>query len=421
MEDRWFHKKWQQLGHVGAPGYLEDFDGPRSSLKPLETRSLYLPGLEVSQGQLEMWLEIIPLAQARFNKVTELFGPPKKKFELRIVCWKAEGVPRKCGHDLYTTFKMSLPGGNVKQSTDIHFACKDSKPSWNYRIVIPLELPLKDPLQGRLTVQLWDFDVVTSNDIVAERHIDLYQWLLMAYHTEKVVLPFKVMNRAKAEQEAGGSLLDSADAQQECDEDLRDVDPDDIEYGSRAPLLSDERNYGSNSGGGFRMQGASTGAGESNNPLIGTSTVNHGDDESDDDINDAKVAAQDALDGMLGLMGMGPIAEDATWLKMSYYNQKKKKLRHRGQLALSISIVPEADAASMPAGKGRSEPNTNPYLPPPVGRMTFSFNPFAMIFLLVPHEILCCICCSITTLVLAAVLLYGGSYYVTFQTWLDHV
>jgi hypothetical protein len=357
-----------------------------------------------------MWLEIIPSAQARVHDVTEIFGPPRKKFELRITCWKAEGVPRKCGHDLYTTFKMALPGGTVKQSTDIHFACKDGKPSWNYRIIIPLELPLKDPLQGRLTVQMWDFDVLTSNDIVAERHIDLYQWLLMAYHSEREVQPFKVMNRAKAEMEAAGngSLLDSAQGQDT--EQLEDHE-NDLENGSLAPLLSGSRNYGS-SGLGL---GNDTPTAKSNPLLDGEDG-----DESEDE-NDPKVAAQDALDGLLGLVGLGPIAEDATWLKMSYYNQKKKKLRYRGKLAMSIAIVPEADASSRPAGKGRSEPNSNPYLPPPVGRMTFSLNPFSMIMLLVPWEVLCCICCCITTLIAAAVLLYGGSYYVTFQTWLDHV
>lgn len=48
--------------------------------------------------------------------------------------------------------------------------------------MIPLTLPLKDPLQARLGVQLWDYDILTANDLVAERSLDLYPWLLMAYH-----------------------------------------------------------------------------------------------------------------------------------------------------------------------------------------------------------------------------------------------
>ena len=32
-----------------------------------------------------------------------------------------------------------------------------------------------------------------------------------------------------------------------------------------------------------------------------------------------------------------------------------------------------------PAGQGRSSPNATPYLPPPVGRIHWSWNPIAMI------------------------------------------
>ncbi len=42
-----------------------------------------------------------------------------------------------------------------------------------------------------------------------------------------------------------------------------------------------------------------------------------------------------------------------------------------GSLLLSIELLPKDLAESVPVGTGRSEPNLNPYLPPPTGRMTF--------------------------------------------------
>ena len=36
-------------------------------------------------------------------------------------------------------------------------------------------------------------------------------------------------------------------------------------------------------------------------------------------------------------------------------------------------------AKSNPVGKGRTEPNHSPYLPPPTGRISWSLNPFKMI------------------------------------------
>ena len=41
--------------------------------------------------------------------------------------------------------------------------------------------------------------------------------------------------------------------------------------------------------------------------------------------------------------------------------------------------MPEWYAELHPVGKGRDEPNMNPYLPPPVGRIKFSLNPFTML------------------------------------------
>ena len=48
-----------------------------------------------------------------------------------------------------------------------------------------------------------------------------------------------------------------------------------------------------------------------------------------------------------------------------------------GWVQVSLELVPEALAAVAAAGSGRSEPNAYPRLPPPVGRLQLSLNPFA--------------------------------------------
>lgn len=40
----------------------------------------------------------------------------------------------------------------------------------------------------------------------------------------------------------------------------------------------------------------------------------------------------------------------------------------QGDILISIEVVTSEEAASRPAGKGRSDPNQNPTLPPPTGR-----------------------------------------------------
>jgi len=49
-----------------------------------------------------------------------------------------------------------------------------------------------------------------------------------------------------------------------------------------------------------------------------------------------------------------------------------------GSVAYSVQIWPKDKANVMQAGQGRGDPNQDPYLPPPTGRLKFSWNPFAM-------------------------------------------
>lgn len=80
-----------------------------------------------------------------------------------------------------------------------------------------------------------------------------------------------------------------------------------------------------------------------------------------------------------------------------------------GKVFIQFELLPQALAHERVCGHGQAEPNRFPELPGPVGRMKFSFNPFAMLSALVGPEAmqkicmpfgLCCACA-----VLAAMLL----------------
>ena len=74
-----------------------------------------------------------------------------------------------------------------------------------------------------------------------------------------------------------------------------------------------------------------------------------------------------------------------------------RKGEDSGWVQLSLELVPKASATAMPAGNGRSEPNDNPRLPEPVGRIEFSLNPFKNCMTLLGPELCaklgCCFCC----------------------------
>jgi hypothetical protein len=47
-----------------------------------------------------------------------------------------------------------------------------------------------------------------------------------------------------------------------------------------------------------------------------------------------------------------------------------------GDVLVTVEVIPKELVDALPVGKGRNAPNQYPYLPPPVGRMRFSLNPF---------------------------------------------
>lgn len=99
-------------------------------------------------------------------------------------------------------------------------------------------------------------------------------------------------------------------------------------------------------------------------------------------------------------MGYGPDPPNSAWCKMKLHGEDA------GEVLLSVELLPKAMADSLTAGLGRQEPNENPTLPPPVGRLdiTKMGNPMYLIQSLVGKTLVAefaCVCCCIAVIVLA--------------------
>lgn len=64
-------------------------------------------------------------------------------------------------------------------------------------------------------------------------------------------------------------------------------------------------------------------------------------------------------------------------MHVTTYNQGE--FVQQGSVLVRFDIVEMSRAKNNPVGKGRTEPNHSPYLPPPTGRISWSLNPFKMI------------------------------------------
>ena len=112
-----------------------------------------------------LWVDILTHQEALKTPAIKISGPEKKKFEIRIVCWRSLDVPalENGVSDMFVSFFME---GGRKQSTDTHWRCKSGKGSWNWRVKIPVELPMKTRELGRLRVQMWERNIIRSNQII---------------------------------------------------------------------------------------------------------------------------------------------------------------------------------------------------------------------------------------------------------------
>jgi hypothetical protein len=99
--------------------------------------------------------------------------------------------------------------------------------------------------------------------------------------------------------------------------------------------------------------------------------------------------------------------EDSFYIPCRMMNDKNE-MEDGGKVRVSITIMPKDMADLNKVGDARSEPNHSPFCPPPVGRISFSLNPFKMLSQLVGPAVLrklycmCClaICCALFIMML---------------------
>lgn len=68
---------------------------------------------------------------------------------------------------------------------------------------------------------------------------------------------------------------------------------------------------------------------------------------------------------------------ESFWLPMQQKNDQGV-MEDNGRVRIRIDITTMEYAESNKIGSGRDEPNTEPYLPPPIGRLHFTLNPWEM-------------------------------------------
>lgn len=115
------------------------------------------------------------------------------------------------------------------------------------------------------------------------------------------------------------------------------------------------------------------------------------------------------------------VDENTFNLVCEYYGEEGGK--QEVKLRLDLRLYPGEDALSNPVGEARNDTNMEPYLPPPVGRISFSLNPFKMLSQLMGPGLwmkikagLCMACCI--ALCIASIPMVASNLQSQFIMWL---
>jgi len=118
-------------------------------------------------------------------------GLSSHRFEMRLVIWKTRDVVAMDTvtnqNDLFVRCWME-GDDKAKQQTDCHYRCKHGKGSFNWRMKFKLELPQKFPY---LHVQIWDRDIFSYNDCIAEAVLDMSAAFKRAFKLKKGFVMFQ--------------------------------------------------------------------------------------------------------------------------------------------------------------------------------------------------------------------------------------
>ena len=154
LDDRFFCPDWQSIEE-----------------KPVEYRQLRHPSSSVSQGVIKMWVELKPTAKSTGeDKVYDIRPRPQKEYEVRLVVWDTKELEMMDAEGTCDAFIRCFFDTKDAKETDTHFRNQDGKASFNYRLLYKFKAPASHYL---LTIQAWDRDFFTSNELIGEIQIDM--------------------------------------------------------------------------------------------------------------------------------------------------------------------------------------------------------------------------------------------------------
>jgi hypothetical protein len=164
LEDRYFNDDWQSLVH-----------------KPIEMRPLINPDFPGAQGRVVMWLEMFKASDKSNYHPWKISPEPITEYQVRFIVWETEDMEMMDVEGTSDIYALAYIDQKDRQKTDIHWRCQTGNASFNWRLLLPLRLPVQRP---ELTLQVYDKDVFSSDDFISGAKLNLKNLVLVPKHLD---------------------------------------------------------------------------------------------------------------------------------------------------------------------------------------------------------------------------------------------
>lgn len=172
LNDRFYNKDWTSIVE-----------------KPIESRSLYMSTSRVPQGNLRLWLEIIPMFSKRMDEeIINIAPEPEEEYEMRFIVWKTKKIEMMDFEGTSDVYCKSSLNRNDEYVTDTHWRCTTGDASFNWRNLIKVKansVMLQQNDNYNLTIQAWDKDLIGGDDLIGDFKLDLQPIVSDMYLTKR--------------------------------------------------------------------------------------------------------------------------------------------------------------------------------------------------------------------------------------------
>ena len=122
-----------------------------------------------------MWCEVLSLDEARQTPMAKLSRQTiEEAYEVRLIVWETRDVVLADGDsvDIYVKAiycEDSWAADEIAKQTDIHYASKDGRGVFNWRMKFPLKIPCDYP---RIKLQLYNYKA-TKDECLGEAMLNI--------------------------------------------------------------------------------------------------------------------------------------------------------------------------------------------------------------------------------------------------------